>query len=100
VEVHAPGEHEARSLVSCSTKFTGKDTQRRRIVSRRLGAVLRTRNTNAGAISASLIRTLSAIFVLKCSVQGTLSRVQHFLRHTLIARVAVLPRGITYTRVC
>jgi hypothetical protein len=98
VEVHAPGEDEARSLVSCSTEFTRKDTQRRRIVSRRLVAVLHTRNRkrNAGAICASLIRTLSAIFELKCSVQGTLSRVQHFLRPTLIARAAVLPLAVTY----
>jgi hypothetical protein len=70
-------------------------------VSRRLVAVLHTRNRkrNAGAIRASLIRTLSAIFKLKCSVQETLSRVQHFLRPTLIARVAVLPRSVTYIRV-
>jgi hypothetical protein len=74
VEVHAPGEDEARSLMSCSTEFTGKDT--RGIVSRRLVAVWHTRNRrgNAGAIRASLFRTLSAIFELKCSVQGTLSR--------------------------
>jgi len=74
VEVHAPREDEARSLMSCSTEFTRKDTQRHGIVSRRLVAVWHTRNRrgNAGATRASLIRTLSAIFELKCSVQGTL----------------------------
>jgi hypothetical protein len=97
VDVHAPGEDEARRLMSCSTEFMRKDTQRRGIVSRRLVAVWHTRNRrgNASAKRASLIRTLSAIFELKCSVQGTLSRFQHFLRSTLIVRVAVLPRGVT-----
>jgi len=99
VEVHAPEEDEARSfvLVPSSRERTLSVVE---LCHECLGAVLHTRNTNAGAISASLIRTLSAIFELKCSVQGTLSRVQHFLRPTLIARVAVLPRGVTYTRVC
>jgi len=70
VEVHAPGKDEARSLMSCSTEFTRKDTQRRGIVSRHLVAVWYTfnRRGNAGATRASLIRTLSVIFELKCSV--------------------------------
>jgi len=82
VEVHAPGEDDSRSLMSCSTEFIRKGNQRRGIVSQRLVSVRHTRNTrsNAGAIRASLIRTLSAILELKCSVQGTLSRLQYFLR--------------------
>jgi len=70
MEVHASGEDEAQSLVSCITEFTKKDTHRRRTVSRRLVAVLHTHNRkrNAGAIRASLIRTFRAIFELKCSV--------------------------------
>jgi hypothetical protein len=49
VEVHAPGEDEARRLMSCSTDFTRKDTQRRRCVTTSWSCVAR--NRNAGAIS-------------------------------------------------
>jgi hypothetical protein len=95
-------EDETRSSVSCCTEFMRKNTRRRRTVSRRPIVTLNThdrKSLNAGVTQGIVLtRTLSAIFEPKVFLLAVENQ-EHFLRHTLIARVVVLPRGSTYTRV-